>query len=235
MIETRLLQLKLKAKPYIESRVKTLKRQYNVIAEMLALGSGFGWDDVEKCLTASKDVFDDWVRSHPNAKGLRNKAFPHYDECAAIFGRDKATGLGAETAADAVEKIGDSVDDDSTGAEKEAETLVVGTMEDVDGSTVATSATSATGATSRKTGAHKIARSSDRTDELVEQLAGIKYIYLDSMQEMMNFFRKEYEGIDRRLRLPQVLEELEAFSVDEIIKVGAYRSNDPTKVVTFLL
>ncbi|XVF69442.1 hypothetical protein PTKIN_Ptkin11bG0082000 [Pterospermum kingtungense] len=93
MMETQLPQSKLKAEPHIESRVKTLKRQYNTIAEMLALGSGFGWDGVEKCLTASKDVFDDWVRSHPNAKGLRNKTFPHYDDCATIFGRDRATRL----------------------------------------------------------------------------------------------------------------------------------------------
>ncbi|XVF39666.1 hypothetical protein PTKIN_Ptkin01aG0051600 [Pterospermum kingtungense] len=112
MMETRLPQSKLKAEPHIESRVKTLKRQYNAIAEMLALGSGFGWDDVEKCLIASKDVFDDWVRSHPNAKGLRNKAFPHYDDCPAIFRKDRATGLGAETAADAMEEIEGSADDD---------------------------------------------------------------------------------------------------------------------------
>ncbi|XVF83852.1 hypothetical protein PTKIN_Ptkin16aG0526600 [Pterospermum kingtungense] len=167
---------------------------------------------------------------HPTAKGLRNKAFPHYDDCVAIFGRDRATGLGAETTADAVEEIGDSVDDDSAGANKGTETPTLGTMEDVDGSI---GATGATGATSRKSGAHKRARSSDGTDELVEQLAGIKNIYQDSMQEMMTFFRKEYEGIDRRLGLPQVLEELEGFSVDEIIKVGAYMSKDPTKVDYF--
>ncbi|XVF66373.1 hypothetical protein PTKIN_Ptkin10aG0030600 [Pterospermum kingtungense] len=160
-METRLPQSKLKTKPQIESRVKTLKRQYNLVAEMLALGSGFGWDDVEKYLTASKDVFDDWVR------------------------------------------IGDNVDDDSAGAEKEIETPAVGTIEDVD------CLTGATGAASRKNRAHKRARSSDGIDELVEQLVGIKNIYQDSIEEMMTFFQKEYEGIDRRLGLPKVLEELE--------------------------
>ncbi|XVF54502.1 hypothetical protein PTKIN_Ptkin05aG0185400 [Pterospermum kingtungense] len=181
MMETRLPQSNLKADPHIESRVKTLKKQYNVIAEMLALGSGFGWDDVEKCLIASKYVFDDWVWSHPNAKGLRNKAFPHYDDCATIFGRDRTTGLGAETTVDAVERIRDIIDNDSTRGEKENETPVVGTMKDVNGST------GATGATSRRTGSHKRARSSDETDELVEHLVGIKNIYQDSMQEIMTF------------------------------------------------
>ncbi|XVF86513.1 hypothetical protein PTKIN_Ptkin18bG0046900 [Pterospermum kingtungense] len=96
-------------------------------------------------------------------------------------------------------------------------------MKDVDGSTGATSATI------RKIGA----RSSDGTDQLVEHLADIKNIYQDSMQEMMTFFRKEYKEIDTRLSLPQVLEELEGFSVDEIIKVGTYMSKDPTKVDYF--
>ncbi|XVF48092.1 hypothetical protein PTKIN_Ptkin03bG0163400 [Pterospermum kingtungense] len=161
------------------------RRQYNAIVERLALESGFGWDDVEKCLTASKDVFDDWVRSHRNAKGLRNKAFPNYDDYVAIFGSDRATRLGAEIVADAVEKIGDSADDDSAEVEKETKTPAIGTIDDVDGST------GATGASSRRTEAHKRERSSDGTDELVEQLAGIKNIYQDSMQEMMTFFRKE--------------------------------------------
>ncbi|XVF81134.1 hypothetical protein PTKIN_Ptkin15bG0132100 [Pterospermum kingtungense] len=225
MMETRLPQSKLKAEPHNESRVKTLKKQYNAIAKMLALGSGFQWDDVEKCLTASKDVFDDW--SHPNAKGLMNTAFPHYDDCATIFGRDRATGLGAETAGDAVEQIRDSADDDSTGAKKKNETLVVGTMEDVHGSTGATSATS------KRIGSHKSAMSSDGTNELVEHLAGIKNIYEDSMQDMRTFFWKEYEGIDKRLALPQAIEEMEGFVVDEIIKVEAYMSKDPTKLDYF--
>ncbi|XVF57755.1 hypothetical protein PTKIN_Ptkin07bG0007700 [Pterospermum kingtungense] len=69
---------------------------------MITIGSGFGWNDSEKCVTAPKDIFHDWVRSHPYAKGLRNKPFPFFEELAKIFGRDRATGEGAETAADAI-------------------------------------------------------------------------------------------------------------------------------------
>ncbi|KAG6506389.1 hypothetical protein ZIOFF_031712 [Zingiber officinale] len=61
--------------------------------------------DVEKCITASKDVFDDWVKSHPTAVGLRNKEFPHLDDLMSMWGEDRATGVGAETPADAVEEI----------------------------------------------------------------------------------------------------------------------------------
>ncbi|KAG6476592.1 hypothetical protein ZIOFF_065837 [Zingiber officinale] len=95
----------LKATPHIESRYKLLKRQFHAINEMINHSSGFGWNDVLKCITASKDVFDDWVKSHPAAIGLRNKKFPHLDDLMFVWGKDRATGAGAETPADAVEEI----------------------------------------------------------------------------------------------------------------------------------
>ncbi|XVF78391.1 hypothetical protein PTKIN_Ptkin14bG0128200 [Pterospermum kingtungense] len=77
----------LKAGSRIESRVKTLKKQCHAIAEMLSFRSGFRWND---------------VKTHPNAKGLRGKTFPFYDELGSVFGKDRATGAGAESATDAV-------------------------------------------------------------------------------------------------------------------------------------
>ncbi|KAK8574559.1 hypothetical protein V6N12_062249 [Hibiscus sabdariffa] len=68
---------------------------------------GTAWNTIlyYKCLTSPKDVFDDWVRSHPTAAGLRNKSFPFFDDLAQIFGKERATGAAAETAADAVENL----------------------------------------------------------------------------------------------------------------------------------
>ncbi|EOY03040.1 Uncharacterized protein TCM_017450 [Theobroma cacao] len=84
----------------------SLKTQYREIAEMISHSdSGFGWDDVKKCVTCDDDVWIGWVKSHSAAAGLRNKPFPHFDQLAIIFGKDKATGEGAESPADAVENI----------------------------------------------------------------------------------------------------------------------------------
>ena len=45
------------------------------------------------------------MQGHKDAACLKNKPFPHFDELAIIFGRDRATGVGAEAPADAVENI----------------------------------------------------------------------------------------------------------------------------------
>ena len=53
----------LRATPHIESRIKLLKKQYNVIAEMLGPNcSGFGWDDRNKCVTCDEKTFKEWVK-----------------------------------------------------------------------------------------------------------------------------------------------------------------------------
>ncbi|XVF59107.1 hypothetical protein PTKIN_Ptkin07bG0248300 [Pterospermum kingtungense] len=179
MIETKLLEAQLKANRHIESRVKTLKKQYNAVFEMLTIGSGFGWNDMDKCLTASKDVFDDWVRTHPNAKWLKNKLFPHFDDFVIIFGRDRATRARAKIAADAVE--GESVDDDEFLDEtnNKCETgEIEHTMEDMKASS---------GATSRRS--IKRARSSDGTYELVQQLADFSgYLQRDFSRDKRHSF-----------------------------------------------
>ncbi|KAK9274486.1 hypothetical protein L1049_021734 [Liquidambar formosana] len=105
MLEAKTPGCGLKASPHIESRVKTLKKQAIAIAEMFSVGSGFSWNDVDKMVVAEKDVFDLWVKSHPTARGLRNKPFPHYDTLLEIFGKDRANGLGATTPAAEEEAI----------------------------------------------------------------------------------------------------------------------------------
>ncbi|XVF43026.1 hypothetical protein PTKIN_Ptkin02bG0007400 [Pterospermum kingtungense] len=195
--------------------------------EIMGLSSGFGLNDVDKCLTVSKDVFDDWVRTHLNAKGLKNKLFPHFDNFVIIFGRDSATGAGVETAADAVE--GESEDDDEFLDEmnNECETSErEHTVKDMKASS---------GATNRRS--IKRAGSSDGTYELVQQLADFRATYKETFQEIKgipSFFKNEAERADRMFALPATLDEIIGFSEDELTKVGTYISKDQRKVDFFL-
>ena len=68
MLEKELSESNIKADPHIKSTIRLLKRQYNVICEIITTGSGFKWNDQEKCVTASKDVFDGWVRISPKSE-----------------------------------------------------------------------------------------------------------------------------------------------------------------------
>ncbi|XP_038895852.1 uncharacterized protein LOC120084021 [Benincasa hispida] len=68
----------------IECKVRSLKKQYNAVSEMLSQ-SGFNWNEEFKC-----------VQSHPNAKGMWNKSFPHYDDLSTVFGKDRAVGQSSE-------------------------------------------------------------------------------------------------------------------------------------------
>ncbi|KAL7167541.1 hypothetical protein ACSBR2_038078 [Camellia fascicularis] len=59
----------IKAKPHIESRVKTLKTDTGSVFDMVnGVGcSGFGWDSNTNMVVAEKQVWDGYVQSHKRA------------------------------------------------------------------------------------------------------------------------------------------------------------------------
>ncbi|RVX07616.1 hypothetical protein CK203_025122 [Vitis vinifera] len=105
MLEEKLPNSGLKASPHIESRVKTLKKQFNAIMDMLTHGSGFSWDNEKKMVLCDQDVFEGWVKGHKDANGLRLKPFPHFDDLSLVFGKDRANGKGAMSAVDILEEL----------------------------------------------------------------------------------------------------------------------------------
>ncbi|CAL5340926.1 unnamed protein product [Camellia sinensis] len=93
----------LRASPYIESKIKFWRRQYNFLTDMLRL-SGFGWDDSEKMILVDSDqVWQNYVK--PDAKGMRNVPFIYYKDWVILFGKDRATGVLAEGPADMVDAL----------------------------------------------------------------------------------------------------------------------------------
>ncbi|KAG6469538.1 hypothetical protein ZIOFF_070467 [Zingiber officinale] len=205
-----------KATPHIESRYKLLKRQFHAITEMLNHSSGFGWNDVEKCIITTKDVFDDWVKSHPAAIGLRNKEFPHLDDLMFVWGKDHATG---ETPADAVEEINLCDEEvDTSNAEIFAECYKGEESND----------------------ANQAIRKSETLDSSIYNLVGEIHKYViavteanEEMKGISTYFKKQTESGDRKMKIYDELIELSEFSEQEIMDVEEHILKDEHKIDNF--
>ncbi|ONM18755.1 hypothetical protein ZEAMMB73_Zm00001d004343 [Zea mays] len=100
-LKARLPGCGLSAIPHIESRVRHFRTKYGAIEVMLAK-SGFNWDDNRKMVQCEKHQYEAHCKDNPDAKGLYGVAFPYFDTLAAIYGKDIATGEGAEGLGEAI-------------------------------------------------------------------------------------------------------------------------------------
>ncbi|KAK9124276.1 hypothetical protein Sjap_013878 [Stephania japonica] len=112
----------IKGRPHIESHIKTLKRDWSMVHDMVnntRNGSGgFFFDSSRNMVVASDDVWDEYTRHSPEASQWRNKLFHHYEDCCIIFGRDRATGEEARAPADILEEVNAVADSSSSDSSK---------------------------------------------------------------------------------------------------------------------
>ncbi|KAI4316003.1 hypothetical protein L6164_024023 [Bauhinia variegata] len=88
--------------------MKRWSSKLNEVVDMMNT-SGFGWDDTRKCVTVdSNQVLLEYLVKHPKVGNHVNKEFKEFERLQEIFGKDRANGLGAKSAADAIE--GDNVE-----------------------------------------------------------------------------------------------------------------------------
>ncbi|CAL9247830.1 unnamed protein product [Arabidopsis halleri] len=80
---------------HYQSRMKYLKSQYQSSLDLKRFSSGFGWDPSTKRFTAPDEVWDDYLKAHPNNKQLRYDTFEFFEELQIIFGEGVATGKNA--------------------------------------------------------------------------------------------------------------------------------------------
>ncbi|KAK0582618.1 hypothetical protein LWI29_027679 [Acer saccharum] len=73
------------------SRMKWFKNQYNKINELMRNNFGFGWDPIEKKVTASDEVWEEYLKSHPSHKKLQIKCSVDYDDLQLVVGVGNAT------------------------------------------------------------------------------------------------------------------------------------------------
>ncbi|OAV86127.1 hypothetical protein PTTG_30066 [Puccinia triticina 1-1 BBBD Race 1] len=70
---------------------QTFKKWYDAFLACKE-ASGFGWNEEQCMVTASEDVWNAFLVSHPLAKRFKNTPFPEYHELCVIFSGNAATG-----------------------------------------------------------------------------------------------------------------------------------------------
>ncbi|XP_073152220.1 uncharacterized protein At2g29880-like [Henckelia pumila] len=90
--------------PHINSKIHVWKKNYGSLFSILSI-SGIDWNDTDKMIDAPDDDWTALVKSDPNARTMRYKSWPFYDDWCEIFGKDRATGHNAEGFVDAVQDV----------------------------------------------------------------------------------------------------------------------------------
>uniref|UniRef100_A0A8I6XM88 Myb/SANT-like domain-containing protein n=1 Tax=Hordeum vulgare subsp. vulgare TaxID=112509 RepID=A0A8I6XM88_HORVV len=87
--------------PHIESRVRHFRKKFGALEVMISK-SGFTWDGNRKMIQCEKAQYEEHCKNHNEAKGLYGVSFPYFEQLAAIYGKDIATGENAEGFGEAV-------------------------------------------------------------------------------------------------------------------------------------
>ncbi|KAJ9538116.1 hypothetical protein OSB04_030849 [Centaurea solstitialis] len=82
------------ANPHISSKLKTMKKDWQCVYDMVndSNTSGFGYDPERKCVTAEDPVWEAYLQVHKDASRWKNRSFPHYEDLCIVFGKDRARG-----------------------------------------------------------------------------------------------------------------------------------------------
>ncbi|TQD86066.1 hypothetical protein C1H46_028377 [Malus baccata] len=81
-----------KTEDHVKNRMKTLKGRFQSICQLFRHSSGFGWDPITKKFTASDEVWEGFLRSHPKSQGIRKETFADYEDLMIVFGDGTAKG-----------------------------------------------------------------------------------------------------------------------------------------------
>ncbi|XP_074307354.1 uncharacterized protein LOC141642445 [Silene latifolia] len=219
-----------KAEPHIESRVKTLRKHYDAIVEMLSpQASGFGWNDEHKFVTCDLSVWETWVKSHKNAAGLRNKPFPLFDELGKIYGKDRATGREGDSIQDA---LGD-MDGDERDEEEEEEQVVT---PDTQGVPSASQNSQAEPSLSKVTSS-KTKRARTETIEALRQfsttlnkMSDVMEVAGEHMGKLANCFKHESESAERRMQVTSEIIKMEGLTRAEVLFASKQIATNPLDV-----
>ncbi|MBA0607538.1 hypothetical protein Godav_019820, partial [Gossypium davidsonii] len=103
MLEKVLPHAMLKAKPNLELRIRTLKKYWATVYDMLSgkENNNFSWDEHRQMVVTEDAVWNSYI----TADQFKHHSFPYYDQLTSIYAKDRATEKDAQIATDIVEEI----------------------------------------------------------------------------------------------------------------------------------
>ncbi|KAI4973166.1 hypothetical protein ZWY2020_028874 [Hordeum vulgare] len=104
--------------PHIESRVRHFRTKFGALEVMISR-SGFTWDGNRMMIQCEKAQYEAHCKTHSEAKGLYGVPFPYFEQLAAIYGKDIATGENAEGFGEAVGKLENEIANEEEEHEEE--------------------------------------------------------------------------------------------------------------------
>ncbi|KAL5553401.1 hypothetical protein UlMin_040802 [Ulmus minor] len=231
MITDKIPDCGLRAQPHIDSRIKLLKKQYHAISKMLGpLTSGFSWNEDLKCVMVEKSVFEDWVKSHPSAKGLRNKHFHYYEELRLVFGKDCANGQSAMGFSETVDKI-----DKEIGDEQNNDFDPFAPLDKLNGNANMSSTNTPSTQICKK--CKKRSRNEDPIvgvlKDSVSQFDNIQTEVSDYIRLLADCFKFETDATTRRMKVFDELKKIKSLTATQRLKVGQLFVHDQANVDYF--
>ncbi|KAK0540930.1 hypothetical protein OC842_000241 [Tilletia horrida] len=189
-----------------KSHFRNMKGNWNAVWQLLQM-SGFGWDSVNKRVTAEDSVWDQLLNSSPKFKKWRHRSLDNYERLDALCAKSTATGnfardgkIEAKAKGKAKAKITVSSDDDDGGNESSEDSAEEG--DKVTPSTRKRKRPSTVGAV------EKIAAAVEGLSKTVED--GLTAAFEDLL---------EVDG--------------DAFTVDELARLGTSMANKPTRFAVY--
>ncbi|KAK0519251.1 hypothetical protein OC842_007512 [Tilletia horrida] len=106
----------------VKTHFRSMKKMWTEVHDLINM-SGFGWDEAQKRVTASEDVWDDLLATKDKFKKWKNRSFEYYDRLTALCIQSTATGAYAHDAGGEV----DGEDNDEDEEDSDDDDLVLPT------------------------------------------------------------------------------------------------------------
>ncbi|CAL9025900.1 unnamed protein product [Prunus brigantina] len=75
------------------SRMRWYKKQFDKMTTLMRNNSRFGWDPITKKFTASDEVWENYLKSHPSHKNLQIESVANYDDLKIVVEGPTAPGM----------------------------------------------------------------------------------------------------------------------------------------------